>query len=57
MHHTNYSALMELAELLGCDYFAKLKVILKCMFKVCGKALNIKSVVNSQANSPNIFLD
>lgn len=25
-HHTNYPALLELAELLGCDYFKKLKV-------------------------------
>lgn len=25
-HHTNYSKLLGLAELLGCDYFRKLKV-------------------------------
>lgn len=25
-HHTNYVALLELTNLLGCDYFAKLKV-------------------------------
>lgn len=25
-HHTNYPALLELAELLGCDHFKKLKV-------------------------------
>lgn len=25
-HHTNYSDLLDLAELLGCDYFKKLKV-------------------------------
>ncbi|MEQ2264271.1 hypothetical protein XENORESO_017046, partial [Xenotaenia resolanae] len=25
-HHTNYSKLLSLAELLGCDYFTKLKV-------------------------------
>lgn len=26
-HHTNYPALLDLAKLLGCDYFKKLKVI------------------------------
>ena len=25
-HHTNYPALLDLAELLGCDYFEKLKM-------------------------------
>lgn len=25
-HHTNYADLLELAELLGCQYFEKLKV-------------------------------
>ncbi|KAM3838264.1 zinc finger protein 862-like [Diretmus argenteus] len=33
-HHTNYPALLELAELLGCDYFAKLKI---------GKSTNYRS--------------
>ena len=36
-HHTNYSALLDLAQLLGCQYFEKLKAsvlnsILLCWF-------------------------
>ena len=27
-HHTNYPALLDLAELLGCNYFKKLRVML-----------------------------
>ena len=32
-HHTNYPAILELAELLGCEYFKKLKV--SCKGKCC----------------------
>lgn len=34
-HHTNYPKLLGLAELLGCDYFRKLKVkVTRILFKI-----------------------
>ena len=34
-HHTNYSALLDLAQLLGCQYFEKLKASILNSILLC----------------------